>query len=135
MGMFGELAQSHNVVQRTFDEADEVLAGALPGGKKLTDFIFGRGAELEAATEALKQTAITQPALLACDVAMLRLLDELGLRPDMVAGHSLGEYAACVAAEVMSFSDALRAVAARGKAMSSATPEGIDPGWMAAVAC
>jgi acyl transferase domain-containing protein len=100
----------------------------------LTDYIYGRVGTPEEAQQALTQTAITQPAILSCDVAMQRLLAEHGITPGIVAGHSLGEYAACVAASVMSAPDAMRAVAERGKAMTNATPDGTDPGWMAAIA-
>ncbi|HLE97332.1 MAG TPA: acyltransferase domain-containing protein, partial [Candidatus Thermoplasmatota archaeon] len=82
--------------------------------------------------EALKETSITQPAMLAADVAILRLLSAHGVRPDAVAGHSLGEYAALVAAGVLTFPDALVAVSARGKEMASVDVP--DLGAMAGVA-
>ena len=71
--------------------------------------------------------------MLAVDIALLRLLRALGIKPDMVAGHSLGEYGACVAADVMSFEGALRTVAARGTAMADVRPMNGDNGKMAAV--
>ena len=64
------------------------------------------------------QTAITQPAVLTMDTAICRLLGEYGFEPDMVMGHSLGEYAALVAAGVMPFAEALEAAAARGREMT-----------------
>src|SRR4030095_12051271 len=69
------------------------------------------------AEEALKQTEITQPAVLACDIALTRLLAAHGLVPDLVMGHSLGEYGALVAAGALPFADALEAVSARGREM------------------
>ena len=71
-----------------------------------------------AAEEALRQTAITQPAVLTLDIALFRLLAAYGFKPDMVMGHSLGEYAALVAAGVMPFAHALEAAAARGAEMT-----------------
>lgn len=131
VGMLAELAAAFDVVREVFDEADATLGPAL--GRPLTDYVFGRGQTPEEAQQALTRTAITQPAILACDLALLKLLEAHGVAPDMAAGHSLGEYAACVAASVMSAGDALRAVAERGRAMTEATPPGTDPGWMAAV--
>lgn len=133
VGMLTDLADRFDVVAKTFDEADAVLEGTL--GRRLTDFISGKvGKTPEEAQKALTQTSITQPAILCSDIAMLRLLAAHSLSPDIVAGHSLGEYAACVAASMMSVPDALRAVSERGKAMTHATPEGTDKGRMAAIA-
>ena len=85
-----------------------------------------------AAAEAdLLQTAITQPAVLATDLALTRLLDAYGIRPDMTMGHSLGEYGALVAAGALPFEDALEAVSARGREMTRVSMA--DNGRMAAV--
>ncbi|MBI5500087.1 MAG: SDR family NAD(P)-dependent oxidoreductase [Deltaproteobacteria bacterium] len=134
VGMCEKLARRHPVVAETLREADAVMEPIL--GRPLTSFIFGAGfgeagGDAEAA---LRMTTITQPAMVACDVAIARLLGEHGLRPDVVAGHSLGEYAACVVGGVLRVDEALRIVAARGREMAAATPAGGDPGWMAAVA-
>ena len=86
---------------------------------------------MNAAEEALRQTAITQPAVLTLDIAIFRLLAEYGFKPDLVMGHSLGEYAALVAAGVMPFAHALEAAAARGAEMTKVSMA--DNGWMAAV--
>lgn len=102
-----------------FEQADEAL------GFSLSSIIF------EGPDEALKQTANTQPALLTVSVALLAALEGRGLRPDYVAGHSLGEYSALVAAGVLSFEDAVRTVRARGQFMEQAVPSG--QGAMAAV--
>src|SRR5699024_7190391 len=104
-------------------------------GRSLSSIIFPRPGDLsdEEAEELLRQTEVTQPAVLTVDIALLRLLDEFGIQPDMVAGHSLGEYGACVAAGVMSFGDALRTAAARGTQMAKATPLNGDKGLMASI--
>jgi [acyl-carrier-protein] S-malonyltransferase len=81
--------------------------------------------------EKLSDTTITQPAILATSIATLRVLDAMGVKPDVVAGLSLGEYSALVAAGVMTFSDAMAVVARRGEIMTSATPPGV--GGMAAI--
>ena len=82
-------------------------------------------------SERLDATEVTQPAILAVSVAAARTLEGLGLRPDAVAGHSVGEFAALVAAGSLGFEDALRAVAARAEAMRRASRA--HPGSMAAV--
>ncbi|MFA5861262.1 MAG: beta-ketoacyl synthase N-terminal-like domain-containing protein, partial [Candidatus Thermoplasmatota archaeon] len=132
--MCAELAKRYPVVRATFDEADAVLEPLI--GRKLTDLIFVDGKDKAAITRAedeLKKTEVTQPAMLAADVAILRLLAEHGVVPDMVGGHSLGEYAALVAADVLSFSDALTAVSARGKEMANVHVP--DKGLMASFSC
>jgi [acyl-carrier-protein] S-malonyltransferase len=102
-----------------FEEADEVL------GYKLSQVCF-QGPE-----EKLRLTEITQPAILTVSIAAFRVLRESGTVPDFVAGHSLGEYSAHVAAGTMSFADAVRTVRNRGKYMQEAVPVGI--GAMAAI--
>lgn len=131
LGMFSALAERFEVVAKVFAEADAALEAEL--GRPLTEFIQGVGANDEESIAALTHTSIAQPAILACDIAMYRLLDAFDITPDLVAGHSLGEYAAAVAAGVMTTTEALGAVRARGVAMANATPEGTDPGMMAAV--
>ena len=85
----------------------------------------------EGLEDELKKTENTQPALLAVSTAAFRVLRELGFLPDVVAGHSLGEYSALVAAGSLSFPDALRLVRKRGQYMQEAVPQGI--GAMAAL--
>ena len=114
-----ELAEHHPVARRTFDEADEVL------GYKLSQLCF------EGPEEQLRLTEITQPAILTASVAGWRVLQEKGLTASFVAGHSLGEYSAHVAAGTLSFADAVRAVRQRGKYMQEAVPVGV--GAMAAI--
>jgi [acyl-carrier-protein] S-malonyltransferase len=118
-----ELSDSYEVARRTFEEADEAL------GYKLSELCFA-GPE-----EKLKLTEITQPAILTASVAAWRVLQEKGLTPDFVAdyvaGHSLGEYSAHVAAGTLTFADAVRTVRNRGQYMQEAVPVGV--GAMAAI--
>jgi len=114
-----ELAANYPVARRTFEEADEAL------GYKLSELCFA-GPE-----EKLKLTEITQPAILTASVAAWRVLQEKGLRPEYVAGHSLGEYSAHVAAGTLTFADAVRTVRNRGRYMQEAVPVGV--GAMAAI--
>ena len=119
VGMGKDLADNHPVARRTFEEADEAL------GYKLSQLCF------EGPEEKLKLTEITQPAILTASVAAWRVLQEKGLKPDFVAGHSLGEYSAHVAAGTLTFADAVRTVRNRGKYMQEAVPVGV--GAMAAI--
>jgi len=116
LGMGKDLYDSSDVARAVFDEADRTL------GFSLTDIMFN-GPE-----DRLTHTAIAQPAILTHSVAVFRTLDTL---PDFVAGHSLGEYSALVAAGVLSFKDAVKAVHLRGTYMQEAVPVGV--GAMAAV--
>ena len=132
VNMGRDLAAADSFVAALFEEADRVLEPIL--GRKLTSYIFVDRQDPEAvkqAEEDLKQTAITQPAVLTMDTAMCRLLAEYGIEPDMVMGHSLGEYGALVAADVLTFAEALEAAAARGREMSKVAFG--DNGAMAAV--
>ena len=132
LNMGAELAQLSPAVAKVFQDADAVMTPIL--GRPLTAFLFVNSSDPAAqkqAERALMQTAITQPAMLTLDVAILTLLSEYGVRPDMVMGHSLGEYGALVAAGVMPFAEALEAAAARGAEMTKVSVD--DPGWMAAV--
>lgn len=119
------------VVQQTFADADEVMTPLL--GKPLSAYLFaGDSPELlQAAERALRQTAITQPAVLAVNVALHRLFGSYGITPDMVMGHSLGEYGALVASGAMDFRQALRGVSARGTEMTKVSVQ--DNGAMVAV--
>jgi [acyl-carrier-protein] S-malonyltransferase len=119
VGMGKELADKYPIARQTFEEADEVL------GYKLSQVCF------EGPEEKLRLTEITQPAILTASVAAFRVLRERGLNPDFVAGHSLGEYSAHVAANTMTFADAVRTVRNRGKYMQEAVPVGV--GSMAAI--
>jgi len=119
VGMGQALALSSPAAQAAFDEADAVL------GYPLSEVCFSGPAER------LMQTDVCQPALLATCVAAWRAAAALGLRGDLVFGHSLGEYAALVVAGAISYPDALRLVAERGAAMQAAAEA--RPGAMAAV--
>jgi [acyl-carrier-protein] S-malonyltransferase len=118
-GMGRSLADRFPIARQTFQEADTAL------GFALSDLCFG-GPE-----EELRKTVNTQPAILATSIAAHRVLGELGHRPTIVAGHSLGEYSALVANGCLDFGDALRLVRARGQFMQDAVPEGV--GAMAAL--
>ena len=132
--MMKDLASKYQVVQDTFDEADRILKGLID--TTLTEVIWSKPGEsaeqLAKREEAIKQTQMTQPAVLTADIAMFRLLGTFGLKPDVSIGHSLGEYAAAVAAGVFTFENGLRAVTNRAKEMSSIKVE--DPGKMASIA-
>ncbi|HUR62159.1 MAG TPA: SDR family NAD(P)-dependent oxidoreductase [Candidatus Thermoplasmatota archaeon] len=133
VNMFRDLAQKYQVVADTFAEADEILKSELDG-VRLTDILWPTPdtPEAQAASDKkLQLTEFTQPAVLAADVAILRLLRQWGIEADVVAGHSLGEYGALVAAGVLTFGDALHAVAARGREMAHV--EVPDLGKMASV--
>ena len=134
INMGRQLSELEPVVKQVFDEADRVMTPIL--GRPLTDFIFVDPNDTEAMKQAelgLMQTAITQPAMLAMDTAIYELLAQYGFGPDIVMGHSLGEYGALIAAGIMPFADALEASAARGAEMTKVGTEGSDNGWMAAV--
>jgi [acyl-carrier-protein] S-malonyltransferase len=119
VGMGRELAALYPVARETFEEADAAL------GYKLSQVCW------EGPEEQLKLTEITQPAILTVSVAAWRVLRSSGIMPAYVAGHSLGEYSAHVAAGTLSFADAVRTVRNRGKYMQEAVPVGV--GAMAAV--
>jgi len=119
VGMGKELAEKYSIARQTFDEADDAL------GYKLSQLCF------EGPEEKLRMTEITQPAILTASIAAWRVLNEKGIIPSFVAGHSLGEYSAHVAAGTITFADAVRAVRNRGKYMQEAVPVGV--GAMAAI--
>ena len=119
VGMGRDLAAMYPVARETFEEADAAL------GYKLSQLCF------EGPEEQLKLTEITQPAILTVSVAAWRVLQSQGMTPSYVAGHSLGEYSAHVAAGTLSFADAVRTVRNRGKYMQEAVP--LDVGAMAAI--
>jgi [acyl-carrier-protein] S-malonyltransferase len=119
VGMGKDLHGLYAQARATFAEADDALGFSLSG-------LCFDGPE-----EELRKTANTQPAILTVSVACQRVLAEKGLLPAIVAGHSLGEYSALVAAGALSFADAVRLVRKRGQFMQEAVPLG--EGSMAAV--
>jgi [acyl-carrier-protein] S-malonyltransferase len=119
VGMGKDAYESNAAARAVFDRADEVL------GFSIAKLAF------EGPDEQLRQTANTQPALLAVSIALLETYKYQKVTPDFVAGHSLGEYSALVAAGVLAFDDAIRLVRARGIFMEQAVPSG--QGAMAAV--
>jgi [acyl-carrier-protein] S-malonyltransferase len=118
-GMGKTLADRFPVALKTFQEADDAL------GFPISKLCF------DGPAEALQLTENTQPALLTVSIAAFRALQEQSLRPDFVAGHSLGEYSALVAAGSLEFADAVRLVRKRGQYMQAAVPAGT--GAMAAL--
>jgi len=118
-GMGKKLAEEYGSARAVFEKADRVL------GFSLSRLCF------DGPAEALALTENTQPAILTVSVAAFAVLREKGLRPDFVAGHSLGEYSALIAAGSLAFADALRLVRNRGRYMQEAVPVGV--GAMAAL--
>jgi [acyl-carrier-protein] S-malonyltransferase len=119
IGMGRDLFEKFPIARQTFEEADNAL------GYKLSQLCF------EGPEDQLRLTEITQPAILTASVAALRVLETLIPKPCYVAGHSLGEYSAHVAAGTFAFADAVRTVRNRGKYMQEAVPVGV--GAMAAI--
>ena len=120
VGMLADLAEQYDVVKQTFAEASEVL------GYDLWALVQNGPAE------DLNQTHRTQPALLTSSVAIWRVWQEVGgAQPEVVAGHSLGEYSALVCAGVIDFKDAVKLVELRGQLMQAAVPAGV--GAMSAI--
>ena len=118
-GMGRDLCEHFALARQTLEEADEAL------GFSLSRLCF------EGPAEELQLTANTQPAVLACSVAAYRVLAQQGIAPSFVAGHSLGEHSALVAAGSIGFAEALRIVRHRGQYMQEAVPVGT--GGMAAL--
>jgi [acyl-carrier-protein] S-malonyltransferase len=119
VGMGKDLCEKYPIARQAFEEADDAL------GYKLSQLCF------EGPEDQLRLTEITQPAILTVSVAALRVLEIRIPKPAFVAGHSLGEYSAHVAAGTFAFADAVRTVRNRGKYMQEAVPVGV--GAMAAI--
>ncbi|MCI9606846.1 MAG: ACP S-malonyltransferase [Muribaculaceae bacterium] len=118
VGMGKDLYDNNPVAREMFEKANEIL------GFRITDLMF------EGTDEDLKQTKVTQPAIFLHSVILAKTLGS-EFNPDMVAGHSLGEFSALVAAGALSFEDGLRLVSARAQAMQKACE--LKPSTMAAV--
>lgn len=110
-GMGKELAENFEVCKKVFDEADAAL------DFKISDICFTEN-------EDINKTEYTQPALLTTSVAIFKLMEEKGVKPDVVAGLSLGEYSALVASDALDFKEAVALVRKRGKYMTEAVPAG-----------
>ena len=111
LGMARDLYDQHESVKTTFDEASKALG-------------YDLRALIDHDEEKLNETKYTQPAILTTSVAIMRLLNENGIKPDVVAGLSLGEYSALVASEIIDFQEAVKLVAKRGQYMTEAAPTG-----------
>lgn len=118
MGMGKDLYESSHIARELFEQANEIL------GFRITDLMF------EGSDEDLRQTKVTQPAIFLHSVILARTLGE-AFKPDMTAGHSLGEFSALVAAGALTFEDGLKLVYKRAKAMQKACEA--EPSTMAAV--
>lgn len=125
VGMGYELYEQFPEARARFETANEML------DVDLLTLMFGLNSSTADPEERLKQTAITQPALYTHSLAAMAVLDENGVEPDMVAGHSLGEYSALAAVGALSFEDGLRVVRRRGELMAEAGER--RPGTMAAI--
>jgi [acyl-carrier-protein] S-malonyltransferase len=125
VGMGYALFEQHPAARARFEAANEHL------DVDLLTLMFGLDSSMSDPAERLKQTAITQPALYTHSLAAMAVLEENGLRPDMAAGHSLGEYSALAAVGALSFEDGLRVVKRRGELMAEAGER--RPGSMAAI--
>ena len=118
VGMGKDLYENHTVAREMFDKANEIL------GFRITDLMF------DGTDEDLRQTNVTQPAIFLHSVVRAKLMGD-DFKPDMLAGHSLGEFSALVAAGVLGFEDGLKLVYQRAMAMQEACE--VEPGTMAAV--
>ena len=133
VGMTFDLHRRYAPVQDVWAASDSTMVEVLDG-ETLSSFVLRDGLEddeRKAAEHKLKQTEYTQPAMLTADLAIEHALNAYGHRPDMVAGHSLGEYAALMASGILNMDGALRAAAARGTEMGSVEID--DKGLMASV--
>lgn len=111
LGMARDLYDQYETVKATFDEASQALG-------------YDLRALIDNDEEKLNETKYIQPAILTTSVAILRLLSENGIKPDLVAGLSLGEYSALVASGIIDFQEAVKLVAKRGQYMTEAAPTG-----------
>ena len=116
-GMGKDLYDNNPIAKEMFEKANEIL------GFRITDIMF------EGTAEELKQTKVTQPAIFLHSVILAKCMEDF--QPEMVAGHSLGEFSALVAAGAMNFEDGLKLVSARAQAMQKACE--MEPSTMAAV--
>jgi len=133
VGMTHDLYKRYTSVQAVWEKSDETMIDVLDG-ETLSSFVLRSNLTKEELVESehkLKQTEYTQPAMLTADLAIERLLNAHGHKPDMVAGHSLGEYAALMSAGILNMDGALRASAARGTEMGSVQID--DKGLMASI--
>ncbi|RJU81478.1 MAG: acyltransferase domain-containing protein [Candidatus Poseidoniales archaeon] len=133
VGMTFDLYKRYTSVQAVWEKSDETMVDVLDG-ETLSSFVLRSDLTKEELVESehkLKQTEYTQPAMLTADLAIERLLNAHGHKPDMVAGHSLGEYAALMSAGILNMDGALRASAARGTEMGSVQID--DKGLMASI--
>ena len=133
VGMTLDLSKRWSAIGRVWEMSDETMVEVLDG-ESLSSFVLRENLSEDEQKEAehkLKQTEYTQPAMLTADLAIEGALNSHGYRPDMVAGHSLGEYAALMSSGILAMDGALRAAAARGTEMGAVVID--DAGLMASV--
>ena len=132
VNMLRTIRAQEPIIAEMFAEADRIMTPLL--GKPLTEYIYvdqNNPTAVAKAEEDLRQTEITQPAVMAIDTAMTKLLAAYGITPDFTMGHSVGEYGALIGSGALPFADALEAVSARGREMAQVVVK--DKGLMAAV--
>lgn len=134
LNMLGDLSLSFSCVREAFEKADQVLASKFP--QKLSRFVYPtpvfNETDRKQQKAMLTDTHVAQPAIAAADIAAYSLMEDLGIVPDMCAGHSFGEYVALCAAGAMNIDDLFRVSEARGHILKSTN--GKKSGSMAAVA-
>lgn len=118
IGMGKDLYNYHPSFRQAFDECSRMFRPYIL--KSLTELIYSEGAT----NENIEKTAFAQPLIFAIEYSLCKLWEHMGITPDIVLGHSIGEYAAAVAAKIMSLEDAVKLVAARGRLMDSAPGSG-----------
>jgi len=128
LGMAQDLYDTHLLFRDTIDELDEILSPEMGCSLKSLLWEAAEGADNKEAGK-LDNTQYTQPAIFAIEIALAKLWQSFGIEPDVLAGHSVGEYAAAVIAGVMSVADAARLISARGRLMQELT----EPGAMLAI--
>jgi len=128
LGMAQDLYETHLLFRDTIDELDEVLAPEMGCSLKSLLWEAKEAADNKEASK-LDNTQFTQPAIFAIEIALAKLWQSFGIEPDVLTGHSVGEYAAAVIAGVMSLNDAAKLIAARGRLMQELT----EPGAMLAI--
>jgi malonyl CoA-acyl carrier protein transacylase len=122
VGMGKELYEKYQIIKNVLDNANKICQEF--GGFDLLEIMFGSpNLTEEEASNKLRQTQYTQPAIYSVEMALVNLFKSKGINPGIVGGHSLGEFAALVSAGVLNFEDGLKVVITRGKAMAESAPE------------
>ncbi len=128
VGMGAELCQKYPVAKKVIEDIDTLMKDTID--ERLSDIMFGR-LDKDLCEKKLRYTVYTQPGVLAMDLALTELVKAYGIKPDGVAGHSLGEYGAVAAAGVLNLADTVRVVTSRAREMANVKID--DPGKMASI--